>query len=343
MLAIAGCAVLIACSKAEPPTATPRPALVEAPQALAEDAGEAFPGSVRAQVENELSFRIPGKIAERKVEAGAAVKAGQVLAILDKEDARLNLDAARADFALAESEATRSREMLQKGFISQSLLDTRENQLKLARARLALAENQSDYTVLKADEDGVITQVLAEAGETVAAGRPVMRFAGNTSREVRISVAEGRTQAFNQTARIAIQLWAVPGKIYRGRVRLLNPQADPQTRTHEVRVTIEDADDSVQLGMTANVLLGATSAEPLFRVSASAVTQVDGKPVVWRVVPGSPATAQPVSVKVMHFLNDAVVVAGALNKQDQLISAGVHRLTPGMAVTPIERQAKAAL
>ena len=77
---------LSACSGGAAPASPGRPALVQRPQPLAEGAAEVYPGAVRAQVENELSFRVPGKIATRLVDAGAEVKSAQVLATLDPDD-----------------------------------------------------------------------------------------------------------------------------------------------------------------------------------------------------------------------------------------------------------------
>jgi multidrug efflux system membrane fusion protein len=335
-------AALPACSHRDEP-ATARPVLVEAPQALADGAGDAYPGAVRAEIENELSFRVAGKIEKRLVDAGAEVKAGQLLATLDPQDAKFNLDAAQADYSLASAEAARVRDLKQKGYTSQSQVDNADSRLKLAAAKLSLAQNQSRYTELKADADGVVTSVLAEVGETVPAGRPIFRFAAAGAREVLINVPEGRIGDVKSAERIGVTLWTQPGKAYAGKVRVLSPQADPQTRTHEVRVSITDADAAVALGVTATVVIGNKGAAQTFRLPASALGD-DGRqnPRVW-IVKGSPAAAQPVSVEVQQYLNDAVIVAGDLKPDDRVITAGVHLLTPGMLVQPLPRSAPAAL
>lgn len=340
--ALAAAALVGACARPAPPAA-PRPALVESPQLLSDAAAEAYPGAVRAEVEPQLSFRIAGKIARRLVDAGAQVKAGQVLATLDPEDARLNLDAARADYALASAEAQRVRNLKEQGYVSQSQLDNAENRLKLAAAKLALAQNQSSYTQLKADTDGVVTAVLAEAGQTVAAGTPIFRFAAAGRREVLIDVPEGRVDALRQADRLIVTLWTQPGKRYAGKLRVLSPQADPNTRTHEARVSIVDADADVQLGASATVLAGAKSAGRVFRVPASALGDAGKEhPQVW-IVKGDPPSAQPVPVQVLQYRNGAAIVSGELHPDDRMITAGVHLLVPGLAVQPVPRSAPAAL
>jgi multidrug efflux system membrane fusion protein len=353
-------ALLAACSGHEPPPAPPRPVVVEHPQSLAQGTADVFAGSVKARVEASLSFRVPGKILERKVDLGAHVTKGTVLAVLDPQDAKLNLGAARAglkaaeaDLWLAKQEEKRYRDLKQRGFIGQSAVDLRVNTTKLAAAKLEqaksqfdLAQNQSRYTTLTADSDGVITQILAEVGNVVSAGQPIAQFAADGEREIAIQIPEGRADAIAKAPRIGVQLYTNPQRIYTGRVRDVSPQADPGTRTHTAHITIVDADDGVQLGATATVMAGSPGGENTFRLPATAVggpnPQQSG---VWRVTADADGglTAQLVKVKVVQVLETSVVVQGPLSPKDQLITAGVHRLVPGMRVQPIDRTAKAAL
>lgn len=353
--------LLAACNGAAPLPRPPQPVVVEAPQPLqGPGAVEVFPGTVRARVESELSFRIGGKIASRKVDLGSRVEPGQTLAVLDPEDARLNLEAARAaveaaraDLWLADEEERRYRDLKARGHVGQSALDQRVNISRLSKARLEqaesqlhLARNQSRYTELRADAPGVITQVIGEPGNVVAAGQPVLRLARDGEREVRITVPEARLAALKQTAQIAVELYNRPGARYVAQVRDISPQADAVTRTYEARVTVMEPDDHVQLGATAAVILAAAADGRTFRLPATALgTRDEGQAVVWALVATQDGgtAVQPRPVHVLQYLQDAAIVTGELSQDDRLVSAGVHRLVAGMAVRPIERAAKAAL
>ncbi|MGQ0501373.1 MAG: efflux RND transporter periplasmic adaptor subunit [Panacagrimonas sp.] len=353
--------LLVACAQPAAPVQKPRPVVVEAPVSLTGPAGtEAFPGAVHSRLEADLSFRVAGKIAQRKVEMGARVKRGTVLAVLDPNDAQLNLSTARAavaaaeaDLWLAQEEEKRYRDLKERGHVGQSIVDTRASTTKLAQARLdqarsqfELAQNQSRYTTLVADSAGVVTQIMAEPGNVVAAGQPVVRFAADGEREVYISVPENRADAVRNAGLLKVELFNQPGKAYAGKLRDFNPQADLGTRTHEARVTIVNADDAVPLGATATVFLASASDGKTFVLPASALgTMGTDQPAVWAVTTGKDgvATAQPRPVQVVQYRESSVVVTGALGPDDRLISAGVHLLQPGMAVEPIERSAKASL
>lgn len=348
--AIAASLLLAACSKPAEVAPQAKPVVVEHAQSLVGESGEVFPGAVHSREEADLSFRISGKILKRRVDAGAEVKAGQVLATLDPEDNRLNNDASRAtlvaaeaDLKLARADLQRYQNLLDKGFISKSMFEQHQNTLELAEARrdqakssFAVVSNQMGYTTLMATKAGLITSVLAEAGQVVSAGEPVFRFAADNSREVVISVPEGRVDALRTAPKLGVSLWANPGKFYAAKVRTVNMQADPNTRTHEARITIVDSDDAVQLGMTATVFMGAKIDGALFQVPLSAVAQVDGKPVVWTV--NNDNKTQKVPVTVLRYVEGFAVVSGALNPGMSLVSAGVQLLREGELVKPIERQ-----
>lgn len=346
---LAAALALAACSGAPPPVAVVPVVLVQAPELLTGEAAEVFPGTVRSREEADLAFRVAGKILQRRVSAGAHVKAGEALATVDPVDVRLNLQAAEAaaaaahaDLSLADAELKRAQELFNKGFISKSAYDIRESGQHVARARyeqavsnVKLADNQARYATLVADKAGLITAVLAEAGQVVAAGQPVLRFAADLSREVSINVPEGRVEALRAAPRLGVVLWARPGKSYQGHVREINLQADRATRTHEARVTIVDADDAIQLGMTATVMMGARMEGGVFQVPLAALGEVAGVPAVWSV--GKDQRAHPVTVKVVRYVENAAIVRGALDPSMKIVSAGVHLLVDGEAVRPLER------
>lgn len=351
--------LLMACARAPAPVPAPRAVVVESPVPVNAVSAESYPGAVHARVETNLAFRVPGKILRRAVDLGARVKPGDVLATLDPQDARLNLDTARAavtaaeaDRWLADAEEKRYRDLRESGHVGQSMVDTRVNAARLARARLeqarsqlGLAQNQSRYTTLSTDTGGVVTQVMAEPGMVVAAGQTILRLAEDGEREVRTAVPEGRIDSLRTAAQIGVSIYTLPGRLYAGKVRDINPQADPATRTHDVRVTIVDADVAVPLGATASVLLGSVGEGKAFRLPATAVSTIGTEPPsVWVVISsGGAATVQPRPVHVLQYLDAAVIVTGDLKVDDRLVSAGVHLLVPGLAVKPIDRKAPTAL
>ncbi|HTO48414.1 MAG TPA: efflux RND transporter periplasmic adaptor subunit [Burkholderiales bacterium] len=338
-------AALGACSKHEPPPPAPRAVIAQVVGAKPNEGANVYSGEVRARHENDLAFRVGGKVVARYVDVGATVKKGTELARLDPQDAQLGVESARsqlaaaeADHALAKAELARYRDLYAKQYVSKAVLDARENtfnttkaRLEQARAQAQVARNQSSYTSLVAEADGVITAVNVEAGQVVSAGQPVLRFARPEEKEVAINVPETRLRDLRDGNQVTVALWAAPDKPYIGRVREVAPNADPATRTFMAKITILDPDIAVKLGMTANVLLGDSAGAEVITLPLTALTQVDGKPAVWVVDPQtSKVNLRPVAVGA--YREDGVTVRDGLRAGEVVVTAGVHKLLPGETV-----------
>lgn len=339
--------LMAGCERPAPPPQPPRPALVVTVGGGAANAPTILVGEVRSRYETAQGFRIAGKIVERRVEVGSAVKKGQVLARLDPADAGLSalaaqagVAAAEADLALAQTELDRQRKLHQRQFVSGTALDMQEAQFKSAQARVeqaraqaAVASNQSRYTQMTADRDGVITEIRAEPGQVVEAGEAIVRIAVPAAMEVAVAVPESRMAGIGVGMPAEIRLWANHETSYRGKVREVAPAADSATRTFQVRVAFEQQDPALHLGMTAGVrFLREDNAG--FLVPVAAVSQHQGKAVVWVVDPQS-RQVQPQAVQTGAFREDGVLVTQGLNGGEQVVAAGVHALTPGLVVRPV--------
>ena len=228
-----------------------------------------YTGDVRARHEVDLSFRVGGKIAARLVDGGMSVKAGQALARLDPADLRLarqsaiaQVGAAESEFTTASNERARYADLLAKRFVSQAAFDAKDNAFKSARARLEQARaqsqisgNQASYGTLVADQAGVITAVIADAGQ-------------------------GRLIELKAARSIAVNLWAQPNLVMKGELRELAAAADPATRTYAARIRIIDPLPATQLGMTARVMVNASPAAAIV-IPLTAVVDNGKGPQVW--------------------------------------------------------------
>jgi len=301
---------------------------------------QSFSGDVHARHEIPLGFRIGGKLVARLADVGATAKAGQTLARLDPADVALQAAQSEAQRVLAEAEVKRFRELRTKNFISQAALDAHEAALKTAQAQAGLARNQEDYAVLRAAAPGVVAAVLAEPGQVIGAGAPVMVLARAGKREVAISIPESTIGRFKVGDVAEVRLWANatdnPDKLYRGRLRELSPAADAVTRTYAARVSLLDADPRVMLGMTAKVSFRGADSRAVM-IPATAIIHQDGQPAVWLVSADGTVSLRP--VKVLAWRDDRAVIGDGLKTGERIIGSGVHKLHAGEKVM-IEKAAK---
>src|SRR5262249_55389678 len=231
-----------------------------------EDATREFVGVVRARYENDLGFRVGGKIVARRVNVGDRVRAGDVVAQLDPQDLKLQVQSAEAELAAATSSVAQTRAdferyntLRERGYASiadfdrkKAAKDESEGRLERAKRALDLARNQLGYADLTADADGVITATMAEAGQVVARGQAVARLARSGEKEAVVALPETWLDEARRS-KANVRLWADSDRVFAARLRELSPQADAATRTYAARFTIADADDAVAFGMTATV------------------------------------------------------------------------------------------
>ncbi len=200
------------CSKIEPVTNNLRPALAYRIGTISGVETDLYPGEIRARHEADHAFRISGKMVARLVDAGSVVKRGQPLARLDPQDTKLAADATNANAAAAETEATfadaeyrRFKDLFAKGFVSQSALDQKLNvanaakaRLESARAQASVSINQAGYAVLTAEQDGVVTQVMAESGQVVTAGQDSIAYCRSGRKGIVDQCAGGKNRRVSQ-------------------------------------------------------------------------------------------------------------------------------------------------
>ena len=305
-------------------------------------------GEVRAQHETRLAFRVSGKIVERLVDVGALVRPGQPIARLDAADLALAAASAKAQVASAEAERElaaadhgRYQNLREKNFISQAEYDRRANALSTTEARLdALraqyrqAANQAAYAVLSADTAGVITALEVEAGQVVTAGQTVARLARLGDKEIAIAVPESQREFIERAKDFSVTLSAVPGRTWKGRLRELSPVADPMTRTYAARVTVLDAGEDVEWGMSARVAATANGGKAKIEVPVAALYAKGDQPQVL-IVDGQ-GTVKLRTVQTAGIASERVVIASGLNPGDVVVAAGAQLLRPGQRVRVIQ-------
>lgn len=316
-------------------------------QAVVEMAGEVVP-----RYESRIGFRVGGKIITRKVELGSVVRRGQVLMQLDPADLQLSQTQAKAAVAAAESNLTltkaeldRYRELRDKNFVSQAVLDAKEAAYRAAQsaheqalAGFKVQSNQSSYATLVADADGVVTALDAEVGQVVAAGTPVVKLARSGDIEVRVSIPEDQVGALRQIDKVIVRTWANPNQSIEGRIREVSPAADPATRTFAARIALPQAGDGIRLGMSATVAF-ASSSQPTIRLPLTALHNDKDQTTVWVVEQDK---VRRVPVQVAGASGNELQIAAGLNPGQVVVTAGVNLLREGQKVSILGQPPKSA-
>lgn len=299
-----------------------------------------YTGAVRGRYETRLAFQVGGQILSRNVSAGAHVRAGDVLMVIDARDVQqqanatgAGVSAALSRYELARTELRRYEELYAAQAISEAMLDQYRTNARAAEAayRQAVAQdtasrNALGYTNLVAGADGVISNITAEEGQIIAAGQTVMMLTQDGEREVEIAVPESQLSGIVIGMPAAVTLWANHATLT-GYVRELSPVPDAATRTYAARIALTDAPADLPLGMTARVFLGESAAKGAV-IPLSALYQTSDTSGVYIVEDGA-VRLVPVTVTAFHT-SDAVVTG--LPRGAVIVTAGVHQLHDGEKV-----------
>lgn len=310
------------------------------------DSGEvvSLTGDIQAEDEASLAFRVSGRMIERFANVGDTVKAGQVVARLDPQNALNTLRSAKAAVAAAEGrlvQATnnfgRQERLLGNGFTTRAIFDeaqqglqTAQAQVDSAEAQLKIAEDNVSYTELKADAPGVVTARGAEPGEVVQAGQMILQLAREGGRDAVFDVPAQVLRSQPADPVIRVTLTGDSSVMASGRVREIAPQADPVTRTFRVRVGLDNPPEIMRLGSTVTGQVRFDNS-PSIEIPASALTAFNSQPAVWVVDPTN-TTVTMRNVEVLRFNPATVAISSGLSVGEVVVSAGVQALHPGQKV-----------
>jgi RND family efflux transporter MFP subunit len=195
------------------------------------------------------------------------------------------------------------------------------------------ARPELSYCELRAEFDGVVTSVGAEAGQVVSSGKMVVKVAQAGDKDAVFSIAEsvfGAQKADIERPEIVVVLLSDPGVSAEGVVREISPVADPATRTYQVKVTLKDPPEQMRFGGSV-VGQRKSSTTPAVVLPGSALFDKNGKPAVWVADAASGSLAlRPVTVT--RYETDRVIVSDGLAKGDIVVTAGVNRLRENQKV-----------
>lgn len=346
-LLTAGASLLLAACH-HPPSSDPRtePPLVRSAVVRPTSASRArkFSGTVAARVQSDLGFRVAGKVVDRLVSSGERIRRGQPLMRLDAVDLKLALGAqeeavvaAAARARQATDDETRDRNLVRDGAEPVSAYDRMRASAEAARAQhraveaqALVARNAMGYAVLLADADGVIVQTMAEPGQVVGAGQPVVRLAHDGPREAVVQLPETMRPALGAAA--MARLYGRATELLPAKLRELSSAADPLTRTFEARYVLDSGGvGDAALGATVDVLVPEGTGAAELRVPLAALLDQGAGPGVWNIV-DDPARVTWRPVKVARIDDDFADLSEGLKDGERIVSLGAHMLHEGQQV-----------
>ena len=200
--------------------------------------------------------------------------------------------------------------------------------------RLKTAHDLVSFTELEADAPGTVTATGPRAGEVVQAGQMIVTLARQDGRDAVFDVPAQLIRSAPTDPEITVSLTDDPAVTAAGRVREVAPQADPVTRTFEVKVGLTEPPAAMRLGATVTGRMQMDDSA-IIEIPASALTKFNGQPAVWIVDPTS-LTVSMRNIDVLRYEPSTVAVSQGLDAGEVVVTAGIQALHPGQKIRLLE-------
>jgi len=331
-------------------------------------------GYVVAQRKAAISSKATGRLEWLGVAEGSRVKAGDLIARIDDRDvlaqsqsaeaavraARANVRQAEVERENAQVEFGRNQELVGKGFISKSALDTAKARFDRAKAAVASAQANLnvaianarnaqvavDYTEIRAPFDGVILSKSANVGDLVTpfsnatdSKGAVVSMADMSTLEVEADVSEASLAKVHVGQPAEIVLDALPDTRFRGQINRMVPTVDRAKATVMTKVKFDNIDPRVLPEMSAKVSFLSQEVtpeqqKPLMAVAKDAIVERNGKSVVFVVRDGR-AVAVPVTKGTA--IGDTIAISGELKTGEKVVDKPSPKLASGAPVKTVAK------
>ncbi|WP_333835352.1 efflux RND transporter periplasmic adaptor subunit [Rubrimonas sp.] len=345
---------LSACDGAEEAAAPAPPRAVRAMVVSVGDAAErrTLPGVLTAAETMHLAFPLGGRLIEAPLREGDPVAEGQVVARLDPADAQREIDAARARLAAAraqmdttDAEFRRQRTLFDRGIVARAAFDRASGEvaaalaaLRVAETGLAAAEDRLARITLIAPGDGVVTRLLANRFEELAAGQPVYEIAVTAALQAEVLAPEALLASLAPGDEAEVRLPAFPGETFRAVVTEIAAEAEAGA-AFRVKARLENPPAGAKTGFSAAVgfalprRAGAVDLplSALLFEDASSPPTAGARARVW-VVDEAASVVRRRDVAIEGVVGADVLVSEGLAPGERVVTAGVALLTEGEAV-----------
>ena len=330
--------LLSACGAQEAEKSAPAPLDVRVATVGATSSADSITaaGTVALRRETQLGFTSDGRIARLTVNEGDRVRVGQLLAALDPTTTAASLASAQAERERASREYERSRQLLEQGWVPKARVDSAEAALRSAEAQVRSAGFQTGNSRIVAPGSGIILSRLAEPGQVVAAGTPVLVLGEAASGMVlRLAVPDRDAARLRPGTPVSVEIGALPGEALTGRIIEIAGRADRATGTFLVEVGLP-ADDRLRSGQvgTARMIAQGAAVTTLAVPPQAVFAARAGQGFVY-VIDGNRARARRVA---LAETGDASIrIASGLRAGERVAVSGIDRLSDGQSIRVVER------
>lgn len=317
------------------------PIPVEVARATIGDAIAAYSGTAALEAEAEAMVvaKVGGEVVKIEVEEGDRVKAGQVLARLDGDRLRLELERASANLKKLEQEYQRNLDLYEKGLVSSGAYEGLKYDLDALRSAFRLAQLELNYTSIRAPIDGVIAERHIKVGNTITVNSPAFMVTDLDPLLAYLHLPERDFSKLKADQIARIEVDALPGKIFQAKVARVSPVVDATSGTFKVTVEVPDKSALLKPGMFGRFNIEYDRRVNTVLVPRAAILRDDDQASVF-VVEDDIARRRVVTTG--YSSGSALEIMGGLEAGDEIIVVGQSGISDGNSVRVVNRSGEIA-
>jgi len=295
-------------------------------------------GSIAAVQGVTLTPEIPGTVREIAFESGAVVAKGDLLVRLDLSSEEAQLRAVEAQAELARINVVRARSLRTGNTVSQSELDSAEAAVKQFQANADTIRATIEKKTLRAPFAGRLGIRLINLGQYLDTGKPIVSLQALDPVYADFSLPQQELARLKTGMRVRLATDAYPGKLFEGTLTTINPGLDQSTRSVGLQATFANPEQTLRPGMFARVEVLLPEEQRVLVIPATSVLSAPYGDSVYVIESkpgpdGAPAlTVRQQIIRPGQARGDFLSVASGLKAGERIVSSGLFKLRPGMAV-----------
>lgn len=279
-------------------------------------------GSVESDKTIMISPKVTGTVQQVSVRAGDRVQQGAVLARLDGEITRSQINEVQTKLDLARDVYERRKKLREKNIGAEVELLEAENNVESLESQLATLREQYENYNIKTSISGRVSQVIIKVGETVSPQAPVFQIANSEALKVTAAVSEAYLPTVEETDSVVVSFPSVDREI-RKRIDVVNEVINPGNRTFGIEVFISSLNGEVRPNMLAKLRINNITRDSVIVVSLNNIQQEQDASFVY-VAEQTDSTwvARRRTVQTGPAYDGNIVVTEGLQPGDRLITTG---------------------
>lgn len=288
-------------------------------------------GKVDGDENITYSAKAPSVVTRINVKVGNKVNAGQVLAELDGNIVKAQLDALKKQYELANLTYEKRKTLWDQKVGSEMEFLQAKNAKEGLEKQMAATRENLDMYYIKSDFNGTVDAVNIKVGQGIAPGVPAITVINPGSLKLKAQLSETYAGQVNSGDEVTAFFPDI-AKTVQAKVTYASRSIDAMTRTFTVEVDLPN-DNDLRPNMVAEIKFINYKKAGSFVVPINTIQQVDGEDVVFVAVKnGNKLLAKKAPVKTGKMYNGQAEILSGLNEGDQLITTGFQDLTDGQSL-----------